>query len=123
MAKQPAKRRVQGSKTPGSTGRVTPKGGTVGAGSAAGHLHGTSKATPTASARYTPPVTHEMKVSPWWVPALFFGMLGIGVVIIVLNYVELLPTWGFLPDGTSNVWLLVGLALILAGIIVATQWH
>ena len=64
-----------------------------------------------------------MKVSPWWVPALIFGMLGIGVVIIIFNYVELLPTWGFLPDGTSNVWLLVGLALILSGIIVATQWH
>ena len=26
---------------------------------------------------------------------------------------------GFLPDGTSNVWLLVGLVLILAGIMVA----
>ena len=125
MAKQPAKRRVQGgSKTPGSTGRVTPKAGSVGAGSAASHAHGTGGGSaPRASARYTPPVTREMKVSPWWVPVLFFSMLGIGVLIIILNYVELLPTWGFLPDGTSNVWLLVGLLLILTGIIVATQWH
>jgi hypothetical protein len=123
VAKQPAKRRVQGSKAPGSSGRVTPKGGSASSGSTAGHTHGSGRATPTASARYTPPVPREMKVSPWWVPALFFGMLAIGVLIIILNYVELLPTWGFLPDDTSNVWLLVGLALILAGIIVATQWH
>ena len=122
MAKQPAKRRVSG-KTPGSSGRVTPKGGSASSGSTAGHTHGSARSTPTASARYTPPVTREMKVSPWWVPVLFFGMLAIGVVIIVLNYVELLPTWDFLPDDTSNVWLLVGLVLILAGIIVATQWH
>jgi hypothetical protein len=64
-----------------------------------------------------------MKVSPWWVPATMFALLGVGTAIILLNYVELLPTWGFLPDGTSNMWLLVGLVLILAGIIVATQWH
>jgi hypothetical protein len=108
MAKQPAKRRVQG-----SSGRVTPKGG-----------HKTeSRATPQASARYTPPVPQELKVSPMWVPVAMFVLLGVGTLIILLNYVELLPTWGFLPDGTSNMWLLTGLVLILAGIIVATQWH
>lgn len=108
MAK-PTKRRV-----PGSTGRVTPKGG------------GPSpegRTPPPASSRYTPPVPKEMKVSPWWVPALMFGLLALGTAVILLNYVELLPTWGFLPDGTSNVWLLVGLVAILGGIIVATQWH
>ena len=101
MAKQPAKRRVQG-----GTGRVTPKSG-----------------TPVASGRYTPPIPKEQKVSPWWVPALMFALLGLGTLVILLNYVELLPTWGFLPDGTSNVWLLVGLVMILSGIMVATQWH
>lgn len=110
MAKQPAKRRVQA----GGSGRVTPKGG---------HGPSAGKSAPAASARYTPPVPKELKVSPWWVPALMFAMLGIGTLVILLNYVERLPTWGFLPDGTSNVWLLVGLVLILAGIMVATQWH
>ena len=109
MANKPAKRRVQG-----STGRVTPKGGPKPA---------PSKATPQASARYTPPVPRELKVSPVWVPVAMFALLGIGTLLILLNYVELLPTWGFLPDGTSNMWLLTGLVLILAGIIVATQWH
>jgi hypothetical protein len=108
MAKPPAKRRVQG-----ASGRVTPKGGGA----------RTTPRVPEASSRYTPPIPKELKVSPWWVPALMFTMLGIGTLVILLNYVELLPTWGFLPDGTSNMWLLVGLVLILTGIIVATQWH
>jgi hypothetical protein len=108
MAKQPAKRRVQG-----TTGRVTPKGGAMPA----------PRATPQASARYTPPVPRELKISPVWVPIAMFALLGLGTLIILLNYVELLPTWGFLPDGTSNMWLLAGLVLILTGIIVATQWH
>jgi hypothetical protein len=111
VAKQPAKRRVQST----GGGRVTPKGGHA--------AHGHGKSAPAASARYTPPIPKEQKVSPWWVPATMFALLGIGTMIILLNYVELLPTWGFLPDGTSNVWLLVGLVLILAGIMVATQWH
>ncbi len=109
MAKQPSKRRVPG----GSSGRVTPKGGHVNAG----------KTAPAASARCTPPIPREQKISPWWIPALMFTMLGLGTSVILLNYVELLPTWGFLPDGTSNMWLLVGLVLILVGIIIATQWH
>jgi hypothetical protein len=114
VAKQPAKRRVQSSGRPAGSGRVTAKGGgTPSPGS-----------RPSASSgRYTPPVPKELKVSPWWVPALVFGLLALGTLVILLNYVELLPTWGFLPDGTSNVWLLVGLVAILAGIMVATQWH
>jgi len=104
-----AKRRV-----PGGSGRVTPKGGRV---DATGHR------TPLPSARYTPPVPREMKVSPWWIPAMMGLLLALGTAVILLNYVSLLPSWGFLPDDTSNVWLLVGLGLILAGIVVATQWH
>jgi hypothetical protein len=51
------------------------------------------------------------------------ALLVVGTIVILLNYVELLPTWGFLPDDTSNAWLLVGLAFILSGIVVATQWR
>ena len=110
MAK-PAKRRIPGS----GSGRVTPKGGAP--------SPGANRGAPTPSARYTPPIPKEMKVSPWWVPALMGFFLLFGTSVILLNYVDLLPSWGILPDGTSNVWLLVGLGLILAGIVVATQWH
>lgn len=110
---KPAKRKVPG----GASGRVTPKGGP-------GKVPlAKAGATPPPSARYTPPVPKELKVSPMWVPVLMGVLLGLGVLVILLNYVSLLPTWGFLPDDTSNMWLLVGLLLILGGIIVATQWH
>ena len=54
--------------------------------------------------------------SPIWVPILMFGLLGIGVMTIIVNYVAVF--WD-----TSNVILLVGLAFILAGIITATQFR
>lgn len=108
---RPVKRRVPG----GASGRVTPKGG--------GSTGSSSRSAPPPSARYTPPIPREMKVSPTWVPVLMGVLLALGTAVILLNYVTLLPTWGFLPDDTSNVWLLVGLGLILVGIVVATQWH
>jgi hypothetical protein len=46
-----------------------------------------------------------------------FVLLGLGSVLIVINYL------GLLPGGTSNTYLLVGLGLILASIIIATQWR
>ena len=106
-AKKPAKRRVQ----PGTSGRVTPKGGHGASGTAGGRPLG-----PAASSRYTPPMPKELKVSPVVGPgADVLACSAIGTLIIILNYVELLPTWGFLPDGTSNMWLLAGLVMILAG--------
>ena len=91
-----------------TSGRFTPKGG--------------GKAAPPkvdagiASGRYTPPIPREQKVSPWWVPALMFTLLGLGVILIVLNYV------GVFWD-TSNAWLLVGLGFITAGFVTATNYH
>ena len=72
---------------------------------------------PAPSARYTPPVPHKVKVSPMWVPILMFTLLGLGSVLIILNYLNLLP------GGAGNGYLLVGLGLITAGFIAATQWH
>ncbi|HEX6165159.1 MAG TPA: cell division protein CrgA [Acidimicrobiales bacterium] len=97
MAK-PAKRRVPG-------GRVTPKGARA------------SDRRPAPSTRYTPPVPREMKVSPTWVPVLMFGLLGLGLLVIFLNYLDVLP------GGMSNAYLAVGLAAICGGIITATQYH
>lgn len=95
---KPAKRHVPG-------GRVAPKGTTP------------SGARPSPSTRYTPPVPREVKVSPRWVPIVMFGLLGIGLVVIFLNYL------GVLPGGTSNAYLGLGLAAICGGIITATQYR
>jgi Cell division protein CrgA len=96
MAK-PEKRRIEG-------GRVTPKG--------------TGSTTPSASPRYTPPVPRKDQMpSPMWVPVLMFTLLGLGIIVILLNYVSLLP------GATDNLYLLLGLGLILAGIITATQFR
>ncbi len=54
--------------------------------------------------------------SPVWVPILLFGLLGLGMVTIIVNYL------GVIWD-TSNVVLLVGLGFILAGIVTATQYR
>ena len=54
--------------------------------------------------------------SPIWVPILLFALLGLGVATIIVNYLAVF--WD-----TSNVVLLGGLGLILAGIITATQYR
>jgi heme/copper-type cytochrome/quinol oxidase subunit 3 len=91
MAK-PTKRKVQG-------GRVTPKG-----------------TRPENEAAPRVPVAGE-KISPTWVPVLMIALLALGGIVIVLNYVALLP------GDTNNWYLLAGLGLLLAGMLVATQWH
>jgi hypothetical protein len=100
---------------------VTPKGGSPAAVPTAGAPRTRSYDEPahatTASGRYTPPVPKELKHSPPWLPVLMFALLAVGVLIIIFNYLELLP------GSTSNWYLLVGLAGILGGIIVATQYH
>jgi Cell division protein CrgA len=93
-------------KTKDAPGRVTPKGGQK-----------AGRVTPTPSSRYTPPIPKEFKVSPKWVPVLMFTCLGLGMVVILGNYL------GFLPGGASNGYLMGGLALITGGFIVATRYH
>ena len=112
-------------------GRVTPKGTKPGdAPSAAapptasstsarpaGASRGQSSRAQAPSSRYTPPVPRSVKQSPRWVAVLMFVLLIIGALMIVLNYLELLP------GAASNWYLLGGLAMILGGIFVATQYH
>ena len=69
------------------------------------------------SGRYTAPIPKSEKVSPLWVPALMFACLGLGMVIIITNYVDVLP------GGTSNWYLLIGLGLITVGFLTATQYR
>jgi hypothetical protein len=92
-----------------TTGRVTPKGG--------GKPAPAKVDAGVASGRYTPPIPREQKVSPRWVPVLMFALLGVGVLVIVLNYV------GLLPGDTKNSYLLLGLLLITAGFVTATNYH
>ncbi len=73
---------------------------------------------PPPTGRYTPPIPKSEKVSPLWVPILMFSCLGIGMAMIILNYVNLLPG----PD-PSNAYLMAGLALITIGFITATKYH
>ncbi|MDQ6697237.1 MAG: cell division protein CrgA [Actinomycetota bacterium] len=101
-------------RTRGGSGRTTAKGATTGSTSA--HV---TKSTGRAelSGRYTPPTAADLNApSRLWVPVLMFSMLGVGALLIILNYVGAL-------GGVNNVWLVVGLACILAGIITATQYR
>ncbi|TMK88008.1 MAG: cell division protein CrgA [Actinobacteria bacterium] len=78
----------------------------------------TPKKQVASTGRYTPPTPKSKKVSPKWVPAVMFICLGLGVVIILANYV------GLMPGGDANNWyLLIGLALITAGFLTATQYR
>ncbi len=83
------------------------------------HGHATTgRVTPKPTGRYTPPIPREVKVSPPWVPWVMFTLLGVGMVMIVANYMNLLP-----GDEPSNWYLLGGLGLITGGFIVATRWR
>jgi hypothetical protein len=102
-------------------GRVTPKGTKAADVPSAPHRplaaseharHATA-----ASARYTPPTKVAKGPSPRWVPVLMFALLIVGTLVLVLNYLTLLP------GATSNWYLPVGLGLILGGILTATQYR
>jgi len=73
-----------------------------------------AKAQP--SARYTPPIPREKRVSPRWYPWVLLGLFISGLAVIVVNYASIF--WG-----ASNWILLVGLAAILIGTIMATRYH
>jgi uncharacterized membrane protein YhaH (DUF805 family) len=64
--------------------------------------------------RRHPPPKPKPKRSPWWVGALFFTLMGVGVLTIVLNYIF----W----DGAASR-LFLGLGLVASSFVVATQWN
>lgn len=71
--------------------------------------------------RYTAPIPASKKgPSPRWVPILMFALWGIGLALIILNYMGVLPG----SEGSGSGWyLVVGLGSILAGIVAATQYR
>lgn len=107
--------------------RVTPKGGPAAAKAAKTTAEdppaSTSKARDakkTASVTKAPVATPQQVYakgpSPWWVPAIMFGLLILGALIIMSNYM------GVFGDA-SNVRLVIGLGFILGGIVTATQYR
>lgn len=99
---------TKGARKPGAgsrptTGRVTPKG--------------TVDDRAVLSGRYTPPIPKEYKVSPKWVPVMMFALLLGGMVVIIANYLEVLP------GDAKNTYLFLGLGMITAGFITATKYR
>lgn len=48
---------------------------------------------------------------------MVLGLIGLGIAMIVLNYMDIIP------GGTQQHWLWIGLAVIAAGFAAATQWR
>jgi hypothetical protein len=69
------------------------------------------------SRRYTPPIPKAKRRSPPWYPYVLVGLLLLGLLLIVLNYVEVLPAS---PD---TFYLVGGLVAILGGAVMSTQYH
>ena len=80
-----------------------------------------AKKDASSTARYTAPVKKQHHgPSPKWVPITMFGAWGVGLLVIILNYMQVLPG----TESGGNGWYLVaGLGSILAGIMVATQYR
>lgn len=95
-----------------SGGRTTPKGTQPGERPIANPEENTAGVH--ASARYTPPVTKEMRESPPWVPALMLTLLILGAVLIIARN---------LVFSGNNLLTLLGLGCILGGLFTATKWR
>jgi hypothetical protein len=105
------KGRSEGRATPSSTNRPVPGPGNG------------------PSSRYTPPVPVKLKRSSRVAPILMFLFFGLGVMIILLNYlpgaplVGMIGGWVGLPTDTDNSYLLIGLLCICIGFGAATRYQ
>jgi hypothetical protein len=79
---------------------------------------GTKPRPDPSSARYTPPTPKSKKRSPLWVPVAMFTFLGCGLVVIMLNYLGLLP-----GGDAQNSDLILGLVLMIGGFVMSTQYR
>ena len=68
--------------------------------------------------RYTPPAPKKAPPSKLWVPVAMFTALGCGLLVIMLNYL------GLLPGGEAqNSDLILGLGLMIVGFVLSTQFR
>jgi hypothetical protein len=77
-----------------------------------------SGAPPPKPGRYTAPAPKAKKVSPLWVPTTMFTCLILGILVIIGNYLSLLP-----GGEAQNSYLFVGLGLMIAGFVLSTQYR
>ena len=66
---------------------------------------------------YTPPPKPKPAPSPRWVPVAGTGLIALGIVVILLNYI--FP--GFLPGG--NYWIIGGFVFMAVGLGILSQWR
>ena len=67
--------------------------------------------------RYTAPAPKNKTASPMWVPVVMFTLLITGTLVIITNYL------GILPGEQQNRYLLLGLVQITAGFVFATFYR
>ena len=78
------------------------------------------KTRPTRRAQVEPQRKQKTKHSPRWYGPMVLGVMGLGVLTIVANYMGLVPG----TDRTAeNLYLFVGLGLIGVGFIGTTFWR
>ncbi|MGA8297175.1 MAG: cell division protein CrgA [Acidimicrobiales bacterium] len=71
----------------------------------------------TAPGRYTPPIPRQVRRSPRWYPWMLLTLLLLGVLFIVLNYIDALP------KSPTNWYTLGGLICILAAALLSTRYR
>jgi hypothetical protein len=77
----------------------------------------TTSGHPGQNQRYTPPIAKSVKKSPKWMGILILGLFVLGVLIVILNYANVLP------GGVNNWWLVGAIGSIFAGLMTATRYH
>ena len=68
--------------------------------------------------RYTPPPPKKAPPSKLWVPVGAVSFLAVGLIVVVTNYLNLLP-----GADTENRYLLLGIGLISVGFLFLTGWR
>jgi predicted acyltransferase len=66
---------------------------------------------------YIPPKPARPKASPRWVPGVGLGLIALGIVLILVNYIF----QSLLPIG--NYSLILGFVLMAGGLAVLSQWR
>lgn len=73
--------------------------------------------TRAGSGRYTPPIPRQVRRSPRWYPWFLLGLLVVGALFIVLNYIDALPA------SPTNWYTLGGLICILSAALLSTRYR
>jgi hypothetical protein len=84
-----------------------------------------SKSRTRRSGRYQlePQKKQRARVSPKWYGPVVLIVMGIGVAMIVLNYMQLLPGTSGVGQQANNWYLFGGLGLILLGFVGTMYWR